>query len=87
MAKIVENKKGFKVIEVSLSDIIRQGGLGVCDYCNKRVSGKGYYIAVLNAIYCEKCYGRWITDARYCTEDMDIERRNFDYMKEILNLD
>lgn len=87
MAKIVENKKGFKIIEVSLIDIIRQGGLGVCDYCNGRISGKGYYIAVLNAIYCEKCYNRWISNAEYYIEDMDIERHNFDYMKEILNLD
>jgi len=36
MAKVIENEKGFKVIELSLSEVNKAfGGLGICDDCNK----------------------------------------------------
>ena len=35
MAKIVENKKGFKVIEVSMTECTIWGGYGICDSCNE----------------------------------------------------
>ena len=34
MAKIIENEKGFRVIEVTMTDIARIGGMGICDWCN-----------------------------------------------------
>ena len=51
MANIKENKKGFKVIQVSRSELMDKlglyGAMGVCDRCNETTS-TGYYIAVLN---------------------------------------
>lgn len=48
MAKIVDNPKRFKVIELSRNELAKIGGIGICDRCNG-TSNTGYYVAVLNA--------------------------------------
>lgn len=85
MAQIVKNKKGFKVIKVTLSDCIKWGGFGICDHCNGACD-KGYYVAVLNSLLCEKCYNDWNQRAIYYPEDSRIEEQNYSYMKSLLNL-
>lgn len=59
MANIKENKKGFKVIQVSRSELMDKlglyGAMGVCDRCNG-ITSTGYYIAVLNQWFCPDCY-------------------------------
>lgn len=85
MAQIINSDKNFKVIEVYLSDCLSWGGLGICDYCNKPIT-KGYYVAVLNCVLCEKCYKSWHRRAKNYPQDREIEERNFRYMKSILNL-
>lgn len=62
MAKQVSNDKQFLVIKAPF----------------KEFAAIGYYIAVLNMIKCEKCYGSWIKSAKSFVEDRPIERRNFD---------
>lgn len=48
MAKIVDNPKGFKVVEASRMELAcKLGGFGICDNCNM-ASNIGYYVAVLN---------------------------------------
>lgn len=47
MAKIVDNPKRFKVIELSRNELAKIGGIGICDRCNG-TSNTGYYVAVLN---------------------------------------
>ena len=51
MANIKDNKKGFKVIQVSRNELMdklgQYGAMGICDRCNGTAS-TGYYIAVLN---------------------------------------
>lgn len=47
MAKIVDNPKRFKVIELSRNELAKIGGIGICDRCNG-TSNAGYYVAVLN---------------------------------------
>ena len=34
MAKIVDNPKRFKVIELSRNELAKIGGIGICDRCN-----------------------------------------------------
>lgn len=85
MAKVINNEKGFRVIEVTLSDCTKWGGMGICDHCNSAVP-KGYYVAVLNSVLCERCYNRWYARAKFYPEDMEIEYRNFDYMKTLLKI-
>lgn len=77
MAQIINNEKGFKVIECSLIEIANLGGLGICDFCNK-ASFDGYYIAVLNCWYCPECYQDWIKRAQRYPEDAHVEQRNFE---------
>ena len=54
MAKIVDNPKRFKVIELSRNELAKIGGIGICDRCNG-TSNTGYYVAVLNCWFCPKC--------------------------------
>lgn len=78
MAKVIENKKGFKVIELSLSEVNKAfGGLGICDDCNK-ASFTHNYIAVLNSCYCPECYKDFEERATYYPEDSKVEKSNFE---------
>ncbi len=67
MANIKDNKKGFKVIQISRKELVEElgqyGAIGICDYCNETAS-TGYYIAVLNQWFCPKCYQAWVS-SRY----------------------
>ena len=86
MAKLIENNKGFKVIEVSNLECVKMiGGYAICDNCNEPFS-KGYYVAVLNRIFCPKCYEELMSYAIYYPEDSRIENKNFEYMKSIFGL-
>jgi len=86
MAKVIENEKGFKVIEISLSEVNKAfGGLGICDDCNK-ASFKHNYIAVLNQCYCPECYTDFKARATYYPEDSKIENTNFENAKKRLGL-
>lgn len=55
MAKIFENKKGFKVIEATRGEMMcalsEYGCVGICDSCGKSKES-GYYSQT--EIYCEK---------------------------------
>mgnify|MGYP000764598663 CR=1 FL=1 len=66
MAQIVSNEKGFKVIHVETLDMWVIGSPAKCDYCTADMATPdgGYYIAVLNKIYCPQCYKRWLSEAR-----------------------
>lgn len=50
MANIKDNKKGFKVIQISRKELVEElgqyGAIGICDYCNETAS-TGYYIAMV----------------------------------------
>lgn len=85
MAQIINSDKKFKVIDVSLSDCIKMGGLGICDHCNTPID-KGYFVAVLDNVICEKCYNSWHHRAENYPEDRRAEERIFNRMKSILNL-
>lgn len=82
MAKQVESGK-FLVIECTAGELMNAVGsdICICDWCGKPYlpTEKGYYIAVLNQWYCEKCYNEWAERATYYPEDADVERRNFEF--------
>lgn len=87
MAQVIENKKGFRVIKVTLLDCFKFGGIGICDWCNERIGFcNGYYVAVLNSVMCEQCYNEWSESAIYYPEDCTAEERYFNNMRKILNL-
>lgn len=76
MAKPLPNDKGFLILTVNLSDIINIDSPGICDWCSGDVT-KGKYIAVLNHIYCDKCYDEWYERAKFYPEDRRIEEKNY----------
>ena len=71
---------GFSMIN------IESGGFLCCDNCNKEIleSETCYYIAVINRVYCDYCFRRWLKDATYYPEDADIERRNYQNIEAML---
>ena len=83
MAKIIDNPKGFKVIETSMTECIDMGGMAVCDNCNQ-CSDKGYLIAVLNSWFCPQCYNEWMEEAVRYEDDVIYEHKTFNYYKDIL---
>ena len=75
MAQIVSNEKGFKVIHVETLDMWVIGSPAKCDYCTADMATPdgGYYIAVLNKIYCPQCYKRWLSEARRHPQDAPLK--------------
>lgn len=79
-ARIVENDKGFKVIEIPrdllLEKLAINGSIGICDMCLKSPL-TGYHVAVLNQWLCEDCYKDFIERGVWYKEDEPYELRNF----------
>lgn len=82
MAKQIEAGK-FLVIECTASELMDVTGaeMCICDWCSKSYfpAEKGYYIAVLNHWYCEECFEEWIERAIWYPQDVDVERKNFEF--------
>ena len=74
MAKIVDNPKRFKVIELSRNELANG------------TSNTGYYVAVLNCWFCPKCYNEWYGCATHYPEDIKIENKNFEFYKNLFDL-
>lgn len=85
MATKITTEKGFKVIKCSIVEIMKLGGIGICDMCDTAPLD-GYYIAVLNQWVCEDCYNDWLRRARPYKEDEPIEDKNFKRTWNLLNL-
>ena len=67
---------------------IHGGGYLVCDDCNEEINPDDtcYYVAVLNRLFCKKCYDEWIADAKYYSQDAPYEERNYNRTKlELVN--
>lgn len=52
----IDNNKEFKILRLNKQEILKIGGYGICDSCNKALSNDGFMICVLFSCYCEKCY-------------------------------
>ena len=55
----------------------------ICDDCNEEINADEtcYYVAVLNRVFCKKCYDEWIASAKYYSEDAPFEERNYNRTK------
>lgn len=103
MAKGFFNERGFKVIEVTYDEWVKAtGALQVfCDWCDdcwcadflgeKAAAEIGkckfYYIAVLNELYCEKCYNERKHNMDNYIEDAPIENRNYATYAQLLGVE
>lgn len=86
MAKIIENPKGFKVIEVSLDEVKEKfGGFGICDMCNSFFQ-KLMYVPVLDYCCCQECYDQWTETAIRYSEDVWFEDKMLRIRKKQLEI-
>ena len=90
MAKVVDNYKGFKVLEITRQEMMdkftRYGCLGICDMCNRPTS-VGYYVAGIKQRMCKDCYDDFIKSINRYEEDMEIESRNFNRYCSLFNVE
>ena len=77
MAKVYENKKGFKVIQATV---------GICDSCGSSNCQDGFYIAVLNCWYCSDCFHKWYARAKRYASDEYVENKNFELYKSVVGI-
>lgn len=88
MAKIVEDARSFKVIEVSRQEIVsklgRYGAVGICDYCGKSPE-TGFYVAVLNHWLCPECYRDFLSRNKPVPEDAWFENQMYNQYNQILD--
>lgn len=95
MAKKVENKDGFHIIELTLDEARNKCKFGygnelVCDQCNKAIEDKDeviYFIAVLNMVFCKECYEDFIAEFEHYEEDEDFEKEQYNVVAELLGLE
>ena len=99
MASQYKNDKGFLVIEMSYDEATILCNFGcqtsedtyfvVCDNCNNRLTeeDKIYYFAALNRAFCKECTDDIIANQERYDEDIDYEKRHYNYYAEKLNLD
>ena len=76
----------FLVIEATRNEMnAAVGSPGICDSCGQP-SERGYYIAVLNKWYCNKCFLDFKSHATYYPQDRPIEERNYKYYAQKLGV-
>ncbi|EAW7473419.1 hypothetical protein F7539_02165 [Campylobacter jejuni] len=77
----IDNNKEFKILKLNKQEILKIGGYGICDSCNKTLSNDGFMICVLFSCYCEKCYQEWYKVAINHEEDREIEKDVYENIK------
>lgn len=102
MAVRINNPKGFLVIMMKPYEAAIYCHFGcklpedngyylICDNCNNILDGfpfnvPVYYVAVLNKIFCDKCYAEWISNATRYDEDIPYETAHFNKYAKLLDL-
>ncbi len=87
MASLINNNKGFFILETSQDEIVSAHPLnkGICDRCNES-SFKGYYVAVMNYWMCPSCYESWNAESIRYSSDIPYEIDRYNAMCRALNL-
>lgn len=70
--KIENNAKGFQIIRVNVLQMLKAGGMCICDDCSNAMFN-GTFIGALNRIYCDECYKGFENHATYYEEDKPFE--------------
>jgi len=75
MTKIV-TEKGHFVLVLNNDEIlvVSSAKMPVCDSCMESLASPGYYIPLLHAIYCGKCFEEWVERAVFYEEDRVYEK-------------
>lgn len=73
--KIQTTEKGFKVIELNVEQMLKLGGMCICDSCNNAMF-TGTFIGALNRVYCATCFENFNKTATYYPEDSKFEENS-----------
>ena len=71
-------ENGLTYYEVSLAELFRIGGAGICDHCGQ-FHETGYLIPCLNHWICETCFNEWKSYTKHYPEDDKHEQRVIAY--------
>lgn len=82
----IKSKCGYTVYKTTAFEVMRLGGIGVCDECNA-LSFDGYLVPVLNRYMCPKCYEEWNSRAIYYSEDIPHEKRVAVYYEKMIPME
>ncbi len=82
----IKLKNGYVAYKIKTTELIKLGGWGVCDYCNK-TENVGYLIPVLNRWYCEACFRDWLRTSRFYPDDKPFENRNCKYYEHLIKVE
>ena len=81
-----KSKCGYTVYKVTAVEVMRLGGIGVCDECNCAAL-HGYLVPVLNHYMCQDCYNEWNEQATYYEEDIPYEQRMSEYYEKMIPIE
>jgi len=82
--EFLKTKKGHKFIKLNINEMLKIGGLGICDSCCVPMSN-GNLIPVLNSVYCDDCFNKWVKEAVYYKEDVQYEEQKTNQFLRMLN--
>lgn len=79
MAKKFPNNKNFLIIEMPWKEYVAiTDTFGCCDCCGEYDSEMVfYYVAVVNAFFCKKCFDAYYNGAKHYNVDLQKERQNW----------
>ncbi|MGH2666093.1 hypothetical protein [Flavobacterium sp.] len=78
-------KKGFQIIKMNTAQMLKIGGLCICDDCNNAMFSSTY-IGALNSCYCDDCFKDFEERATYYPEDKGVETNNINRVTRKLEL-
>ena len=70
--KLKYTPQGFSYVDVTLDEIIKWGGFGICNSCGKGPFKNMKLVFVLTDTYCEKCFCRFLENSKNMSKE-DIE--------------
>ena len=82
MARKFLSNTGWVVVEMNTIECFQAlpGTLMICDHSNEYISGKAYYVPVLNHLLNENSFNEWNDTAKYYPEDVPYETRNYEFV-------
>ena len=82
--KKFHTKSGLIAYKTTTEEIMRIGGLGICDECGVFHPEGGFLVPVLNHWQCKECFEDWESRAKNYPEDAPYEARRAAYYEVLI---
>lgn len=74
MKEVKYTEQGFSYIDVTLLDVIKWGGYGICNGCNRGPMEHMKLIYILGDTYCDRCFNAWLERVKnYPKKDIETD--------------